>query len=252
MEFTPSDSVLFRASIEALKDFLPSAQIRCSAEGLQINGMDGGHIGFVDYFLAASDMAECNIPHPIVVGMSLTVLARVLANVGSGDKVSLALNSKQDKLVVSYTNDRISKKSVYEISLMNLNEDALDIPEMDYEADVQAKTSDVLTSLKEVGLFGEFIDLTLDEDGFHMSATGDMGSARQTLKNIEGREMTIGSDDPVTATFSAKFLLSIFKGGGALSPNTHIEFDATKPMRASFHYGKASRLIGYLAPRVTD
>lgn len=253
MEFSPKESSLFRASIDALKEFLPTAQLRCSAEGVRINGMDGGHIGFVDYFLAATDMNTCKIPHPISLGVSLSVLARVLANIGSGDKLTLSVDAKKtDRLQVSYTNEHISKRGFYEIALMNLNEDALSIPALDYAADVQAKTADVLTALREVSTFSEFLDLTLDEDGFHVAATGEMGSAKQTLENIEGREMALENGEAVTAKFAAKFLLSILKGGGSLSSAARIEFDVGKPLRASFHYGSGSHYVGYLAPRVSE
>lgn len=253
MEFSPKESSLFRASIDALKEFLPTAQLRCSAEGVRINGMDGGHIGFVDYFLAAGDMATCKIPRPLSIGVSLAVLARVLANVGSGDKLTLSVDAKKtDRLQVSYTNEHVSKRGFYEIALMNINEDAMAIPELEYAADVQAKTSDILTAFREVSAFGEFLDLTLDEEGFHVAATGDMGSAKQTLENIEGREMALENGEAVTAKFAAKFLLSILKGGGSLSTASRIEFDEGKPLRASFHYGSGSHFVGYLAPRVAE
>lgn len=253
MEFSPKEVGLFRASIDALKEFLPTAQLRCSSAGIGINGMDSGHIGFVDYFLAASDLARCKIPRPKCVGVSLAVLARVLSNVGSSDKLTMSLNEKEDRLVVSYTNDHVSKRGLYEIALTNLNEDALEIPAIDYAADVQAKTSDILTALREVSTFGEFLNLTLDEEGFHVETTGELGSAKQTLENIEGREMMLEDPaTPVSAKFAAKFLLGIMKGGGSLSPSSRLEFGAGQPLRASFHYGTSSRFVGYLAPRLEE
>ena len=36
--------------------------------------------------------------------------------------------------------------------------------------------------------------LRLDEDGFHVSAEGDGGMAKQTLENTDDRDMTLGSD----------------------------------------------------------
>ena len=253
MEFSPKESSLFRASIDAVKEFLPTAQLRCSAEGVRINGMDGGHMGFVDYFLAAADMTTCKIPKPLTIGVSLAVLARVLANIGSGDKLTLSVDPKKlDRLQVSYTNEHVSKRGFYEIALLNIHEEVMGIPELEYGADVQAKTSDILTAFREVSAFGEFLDLTLDEDGFHIAATGDMGSAKQTLENIEGREMALENGAAVTAKFAAKFLLTILKGGGSLSSAARIEFDEGKPLRASFHYGSGSHYVGYLAPRVAE
>ena len=55
MEITPVDSSLFRAAIEAMKEFLPEAHLQIKADGVVIRGMDRSHVGFVDYFLSKED-----------------------------------------------------------------------------------------------------------------------------------------------------------------------------------------------------
>lgn len=251
MEIVPADSGLFRASIEALKDFLPTAQLRLSAEGIRIDGMDVSHVGFVDYFLAAADCTVLKIPGPTSFGINMTTLARVLANVGNGDKVTLGTNKLRDKLVVSYMNARASKKAVYEVPILDIDMDAMELPDLVYSADVRAKTSDICVAVKEVANFGDAIKLRLDEEGFHISASGDIGSVSQTLENTDDREMELTSD-AAEALFAAKYLVGIMKGGGALSTATQLEFDAAQPLRATFRFGGASHFIAYLAPKVTE
>ena len=114
-----------------------------------------------------------------------------------------------------------------------------------------AKTADVLSVVKEVAQFGEAMALCLDGDGFHLSATGDFGSVKQTLENTEGRDMEL-TEDSVTARFGSKYVMGILKGGAALSPNVQIEFDVSQPMRASFRFGVKSHFIAYLAPKILD
>ena len=249
MELSPADPKLFCSAVDALKEYLPVAQLHITKDGLRIRGMDVSHVGFVDYFLSASDCALLTVSAPVVIGVNLVVLGRVLASVGDA---AVTFSQKRDKVVISYANAKVSKKAVYENSTMDIDMDSLELPsDLMFAANVHAKTSDVLSVVKEVGQFGEAMTLCLDGDGFHLSASGDFGSAKQTLENTEGRDMEL-TEDSVSVRFGAKYVMGILKGGAALSPNVQVEFDSTQPMRASFRFGTGSHFVAYLAPKVSD
>lgn len=252
MEIIPTDSLLFRSAIEGLKDFLPEATLRVNPSGLSICGMDRSHVGFVDYLLAKADCKVLKVPAPQTIGMNMLILAKVLSNVGAADTLVLKMNAARDRLVVSYTNEKVGKKAVYELPLMEIQEDAVELPALEFAAKIEAKTVDIASVVKEVGAFGDNMVLTLNPDGFHMESSGDLGSAKQTLDNTDDREMDL-SEDSVSAAFGTKYLASILKSGGALSSTTNLEFDSSaQPLRASFRYGTASHFVAYLAPKITE
>lgn len=251
MEITPKDSVLFKAAVDALVAFLPQAQLRFSEEGLAINGMDTSHVGFVDYFLSSADCAVWSLPVPLTIGISTPVLARALSAVGSNEKVTLSVNKGKDVLTVSYANEKLGKKAVYSIHTLDIDEQSLDLPEITYAATIVAKTADVVSISKEVAAFADAMTMTLDEDGFHLTAVGDAGKVKQTLVNTDDRTMEL-TEDTVTATYGTKYLMMILKGGGPMSATTKLEFDPTQPLRASFAFGTGSRFVAYLAPKIVD
>ena len=250
MELIPADSTLFRSSIEAIKEFLPQAQFRISETGLHINGMDVSHVGFTDYHLASADCTSLQCFAPVVLGLSTDTLSRVLNSVGAHDKVTM--KTKGDNVVITYTNGKLSKSAVYTIPTLTIDEDGLELPTLTYEACVVAKTSDVVSVMKEVSQFGDSLHFCLDETGFHISASGSHGKVCQSLENTEDRDMTLGASDKVEATFGAKFVMSILKGGAPLSPTIKIEFEPSQPARFTFQFGKSSYFVGYLAPKLHD
>ena len=251
MELIPKDSVLFRNAVEALVSFLPQASLRFSSEGLAINGMDVSHVGFVDYFLAAADCDSLKVPTPLTIGITTSVLARTLAAVGAGDRVTISVNAARDKLAVSYYNEKVGKRAVYSINTLDIDEDALELPEnMMYAASVEAKTADVVGIVREVGAFGDTMGFLLDE-GFHVSCKGDAGTVTQTLMNTDDRTMEL-TEDTVTANYGKAYIMNILKGGGALATTMKIEFDSSQPMRAGFQFGSGSRFVAYLAPKVME
>lgn len=252
MEIIPNDSLLFRAAIDALKEFLPEGQIHVKPTGLMICGMDRSHVGFVHYTLAKADCKSLKVPVPQTISMNMINLSRVLSYVGAGDTIKLSLNKAGDRLVIHTTNERVGKKATYELTLMEILEDTVELPDLVYAAKVVAKTADIVGVIKEVGAFGDSITMTLNGSGFHLTATGDMGSAKQTLENTEDRDMEL-TEDSVTATFATKYISGIMKGGAALSATTTLEFDGSaQPLRISFSYGTDSHFMAYQAPKIVD
>ena len=249
MELSPADPKLFCSAIDALKEYLPVAQLHVTKDGLRIRGMDVSHVGFIDYFLSKDDCTVLKVPTPCVIGVNSVLLSKTLGSVGAGDRVTLSV--KDDKFVVSYKNEKLGKRASYQISTLDITEDTLNLPELTYNASVQAKTTDILGIVKEIGGFGDALSLRLDEDGFHVSCNGDSGNAQQSLENTEDRDMTLGSDS-MQASFGTKYLTTIMKSGAPLSSTTKLEFDETQPLRASFLFGKDSRFMAYLAPKIMD
>ena len=242
MEITPNDSALFRSAIEALREFLPTAQMRVSKDGLRITGMDVSHVGLVDYHLSKHDCA-LTLPAPVVIGVHTTGLARTLAGEG------LCLSLKEEKLVVTHSNTKLHKTAVYTIPTLDITEDSMTLPDIAYPAKITLHTADFAAVIKEVAPFGDTVKLRLDEDGFHVSVEGENGVVHQTLENTDDREMVLECEY-AEASFGTKYLSSIMKS--ALSSTTILEFGDTNPLRTSFLFGKESRFVAYLAPKLVE
>ncbi len=247
MEIQLSDTALFRRSIEALKDFLPQAQFHVSEAGLQIRGMDVSHVGFVDYFLSAKDCEVFKAPTASVLGISTAILCKVLGTAGATDK--LRLTQADERLHVAFTSEGRSSK--FELPTLEIDMDAVELPDMSYAATVKAKGSDFATAIRDLALFGDSITLALDEDGFHMRAEGDVGKGAMTLEPTDDREMALEAD-AVEVSYGMKYLQHIVKSCCSLSAVMEVAFDPGHPLRISTHFGKESHFIAYLAPKIVD
>ena len=251
MEFVIKDVMLFRASVEGLKDFLPIASLLVSNEGIRICGLDASHVGIVDYFLAAADCTKANIGMPFKIDVHTKVLSLILAPISTGDSVTLIY--KNDKFVVECFNAKMSKKAVYEVPTLDVDTDRVEIPEVEYSAVVSIKTADLLNVVKEVSQFGDTIKMRLDADGLHMSAFGDYGTVNQTLENTEDRDMDLNNDnESVEVRYSSKYINTMIKAGSPISQYMKMEFDPSVPLRLSFKFGSASHFITYLAPKADE
>lgn len=260
MEFSPADPGLFRASIDAIKEFLPQAQLHISKSGIRIRGMDSCHVCFVDYFLSSEDCTTLNVEEDIVIGVQAVVLSRILAIIGPSANSSelsefccltLRTSNTLDTLVISYINEMTSKICLYEIPLVDISEDCLDLPDITYAATVYTNTTDIANIVKEVAYFGDTILFRADQEGIHIAASGDHGKVKQTLEPTKERVIEL-SEEYVEASFSTKYIQLIMRGGTSLCIKCTLDFDQEHPLRATFHFGKNSHYCAYLAPKISD
>jgi proliferating cell nuclear antigen PCNA len=249
MEIVPANAPLFKCAMEALKEFLPQLQIHISSDnGVSISGMDASHVGFVDYKLAAADCSTLVVKDHAHLGIHSAILTRALS---ACDSVHITTSKNKEKLVLTTVNEKLGKKAVFEMPTLDIDDDTPSLPDITYTATVELKTADLASVIKEVASFGDTVGLTLDDTGLHVASSGDSGSVVQTLENTDGRNMELGADS-VTASFGAKHLLQIMKGGGGLAPTVRIEFDASQPLRVTFKFGAESHFVAYLAPKIID
>ncbi len=252
MEIIISEATLFKKAIDAIKEFLPVTEMNVSSDGLRINGMDTSHICFIDFFLSAEECDSISCTEPISLGISTGIITKVLSAATTGsDSITLSVSEESDKLGLSVKNDTTGRRAEFELPLMDLNENSIQLPDMEYSANVKAKTSDIASLAKDVGLFGDVGELKLNADGFHISVTSENGSANVTLDNTDEREMTL-EEEEVTVKYSIKYIQNILRGGASLASTADLSFEDGKPLRAIFRFGKNSHFTAYLAPRIED
>ena len=245
MEIRIADANLFRKAVEALREFLPQAQLRVTEAGIQVNGMDASHVGFVDFLLSAKD---CEIlKADTTVGISLTVLSRVLATCGSAD--TLTLTEVGDRLKIQCRTE--GRSANFELPTLHIQDEMVQIPDMDYGATIKAKSADIAGMIRDLALFGDNARLCLDENGFHVKAKGDMGEGDLTLEPTEDRDMSLGSDS-VEVEFGMKYLQQIVKHASSMASTMELAFDEGQPLRVTTHFGKGSHFMAYLAPKVSE
>lgn len=249
MEVHISDASLFRRAIDALREFLPQAQLRITKAGIQVNGMDASHVGFVDFLLSSKDCEIKKLPveESANIGISLTVLSRVLATCGNTD--SLTLVEVGDKLKIQSKHE--GRSANFELPTLHIQDDIVQIPDMEYGATIRAKSADIAGMIRDLAMFGDNARLCLDENGFHVGVKGDMGEGDLTLEPTTDRDMNLGGDS-VHVEFGMKYLQLIVKHASSMASTMELAFDEGQPLRVSTQFGKGSHFMAYLAPKVMD
>ncbi len=94
------------------------------------------------------------------------------------------------------------------------------------------------------------------KDGVKFSCTGDIGSGAVTIRqhsNVEKPEQDVSIElsEPVTLTFSLKYLVNFCKASG-LSNKVKLCLSQEVPLLVEYPLAGSSYLRFYLAPKVCD
>ncbi len=247
MEVRITDAALFRKSVDALKEFLPQAQLRFSEEGIRVNGMDASHVGFVDFLLSNKDCTIVKLPSEAEIGISMSVLSRAIANCATSDCITLS--EAGDRLKIGYKTE--GRSANFELPTLHIQDDVVQIPEMDYGAIIKAKSSDIAGIIRDLAAFGDNVTLCLDEGGFHVRVKGDLGEGELTLEPTEDRDMTL-EGDTIEVEYGMKYLQQIVKHSSSMANTMELAFQDGQPLRVTAEFGKGSRFMAYLAPKVSE
>ncbi len=247
MEVRISDAAMFRKAVDALKEFLPQAQLRFSEEGIRVNGMDASHVGFVDFLLSNKDCEYVKFTKATDIGISLQVLSKAITTCSGNE--SITLTESGDRLKVAFKAE--GRSANFELPTLHIQDDIVQIPEMEYGAIIKARSSDIAGIIRDLSGFGDNAVLCLDESGFHVRVKGDLGEGELTLEPTEERDMTL-EGDAIEVEYGMKYLQQIVKHSSSMATTMELAFQNGSVLRVTAEFGKASVFMAYLAPKVSE
>jgi proliferating cell nuclear antigen len=261
-------------SIEDITDLL---SLIIGPDGLFIKTMDSAHISFIDSFLDSSEFSSYNYnsnEESLVIGLNLKYLCKILSVYEKIDTVSLSLDN-MDKLGIVFDNG--NRKSEFELKLILIDEDNLEIPSMDYEQEIDISYNRFSKLCQEIDTVNsETIKFNVDSSKkiVDIYGTGDLGAVKTNLKEsddtIVNKKFTLKKEGgkiimnkkendykvyPSRNTFEIEFSLkklqSILKIG-TLCNKLLINLSEDSPIKMDFNLTDDSYLHYYVAPKIVD
>ena len=201
---------------EALKEVLTDINIHFNKDGMQIMNMDPGQVSFVSLKLYADKFEEFYCPSPLLVGVNMMALHKLLKTIGNNDTVSLCVTKKDpDKLGISIQNKkkRINNNIVY--NLMDVDLVHIEIPEVDYDAQITMPCGDFQKYCRELATISNFVTMTISSDKvFALTVDGKFASQSLEIEESEDSNVVIEINENISeeeeiceiGTFTLKFL----------------------------------------------
>ena len=180
------------------------------------------------------------VERPITLGINLGALKSVMINVKT--KTAQILYLKSDGETLSIKCDTDGKSVLYELKLMDIQEEQLNIPDMDFQYVVHLPSSEfVRTCLTG---FGDTMFIQIGSDIKFVSKGSDGSSS------VSYADVVMKSSGELTLEFASRYL-ALFTKGASLSKNVVLYLSPDMPIRIEFSFG-GGHMSYYLAPKIEE
>jgi len=217
--------------------------------------MDNSHVALVSMHMKTEGFSLYRCDRNVALGMNLVSLQKVLRAAQNEDLLTLKAEDAPDVLSLVFENSESDRISEYDIKLMDIDQEHLDIPATDYGAAVTLPSSEFQRICRDLSLLSESVAIEATKEGIKFSCAGDIGNGSVTLRqnaNVEKPELatTIELQEPVALTFSLKYLVNFCKASG-LSNTVTLSLSNEIPLLVEYKMA-AGFVRFYLAPKIGD
>ena len=230
-----TDGSILKDIVHATKDLVNHVNLDVSSTGLSMQAMDMSYVSVCTMLLKSERFEYYRCDRPMSLGVSLHALATILKGV---HRDTLTMKAESDTLHLVLERDE--SVSVFELQLMDVDIEHMEIPEMVYTCTVELPARDFAKICGDLSVFGETCTIVVN-NGIQFSVQGDIGTARVTCRT----QCMQGS---VCLEFSMRYLL-LFCKAAPLSSTVTLSLSPEKPLMV--YWGIEDGYVkNYLSPIV--
>jgi len=274
---------MFVALFQLLKNWGSCLNLHFEKTRLYIQSMDKSHICLSSIHISSNWFSHYEIDNPANISLDSTNFAimmnytlkhskmeikfedesdpdTIFINLSSsnGNSNNICTNSS-DMLVEPKKKGKVTKVKedhnkfdhFFELGLIEVEQDTLNIPEVEYDVDFTMKSDNFSELISELMVFGSNLNILCNEDNLEFNASGDAGKLKVNIPIDDLNEYAIAEGDSLDISYSlthlGKMCLST-KLGQYVSLSISTEY----PMAIKYDLGDNSSVAFYIAPKISD
>jgi proliferating cell nuclear antigen len=203
----------------------------------------------------------------IIIGVNTSLFYKVLKKREKTQQINICYNDNEeenkDRLQFYFTSideGKIDDSSSqifdkdFEIPLIDIDEELLAIPEMEYQAELSLSTDKFANLISQLKDFGETLEIQCSEDKITLSAHSSENGKMITRILIEDlTEFSIEENEIIQMEFALKYLYDICLYQ-KISKYVDLKISKDFPMRIMYPLGseKEATFLFYLAPKMQE
>jgi proliferating cell nuclear antigen len=236
-----------------IKLFCDTFNVEITKDSFYIQGMDPSHVSIFEIHLHNNWFDSYTVDNNVTIGLTSSIFPKILTAWSADHNILLSM-SNEDHLDVSF--EKIEeKKSLYnkyfEIPLINIDTDRLDIPEQEYTLDIEFDSKKFKRLIDELSLIGERVNMTCDENEINAKSQSLEGSMSINIPFDDIESYSIEENETIDITFSLKFLKNMCVYS-KLSSVALIYITNGNPLQLKYSLDENSYVRFYVAPAIDD
>ena len=248
----PKKVIQFAVIFSNLKHILSEITFYFTEDGLYFQGMDSSHISLVELNLSHEWFDKYEIDKPQTFGISVSCLDTIISCLDKDFRINMK-HTEEDHLNITLTDDKIIKR--YQMLLIDIDSDILNIPTVEYSADITMNSSVYKDYINELAMFGEELYVDCDEENVKLYSRGDYGKSEIIIKEEYLEEYAIEEDVKISQHYNIK-IVKCFTNFTKLNKMVKFHLLTDNPMKIIYELSEENpednSLKFYLAPKVED
>ena len=238
---------LLKCVLDCTRESWSSAVLVFSENGMHMRAMDSSHVALTLLSLNPTALSPFRCPQRTVLGIHLDALSIVLKTCATEDQIKIESALNSDRITITRGDDLRQ----WELKLLEIEEDIMDIPIQKYDVSAEIPSPEFLKvcrDLKEIG--GDTITICVtDGSTISCSVEGNHGRGTAVLNNVS-LEREVG--EKLICSYSLRFVAAFAKGS-PLCSDVRLQFGKETPLCLTYNIGEGRGCLQFfLASRIDD
>lgn len=247
---------IFVAIFQLLKNWSSHINIHFDEDKLFIQSMDKSHICLANIVIQKNWFSEYNCINESKLSIDSNQFSLLMNYALKHNQLEIKYNEDnvEDKLLINFLNEKENKDAFdhfFELNLIDVEEDNLGIPDVDYEVEFSIESKKLVELFSELNTFGQDLNIICNEDKIELNSKGDYSKLKINIPVEDLDEYAISEGEELNISFSlnhlCKMCLSI-----KLCTNINVSLSSEFPMSLKYNLGLDSSVTFYIAPKVSD
>ena len=253
----------FTALFQNMKLFCEHINLMFDSTRLYAQGMDSSHISIFELIIPSTWFDQYEQDSSCVLGISTQLFFRILNTREEGQQINIRFDeSTSDKLFLHFESKTASFDKHFELPLIELESDMMDIPNTDYQAEFSLASSNFSNIIGQLRQFGADLHILCNENELRLTAKSNESGNMSVVIPIDDLSLfAINEGETINMSFSLAHLYNICSFH-KVSDSINIKISENYPLKTTYllehvtgddeDVETKARIVVFLAPRVSD
>ena len=242
---------IFSSIFQNLKGLTDKINMNIELDHMYIQGMDNSHICIFDLTLKKEWFDIWEVEGSEIFGLNLIIFNKLLNTKTENQSIKI-YNETQDKLEVTFKSDEKGDYNKYfQIPLMDLEIDLLQIPDIDYDVDIHMEIKKFKDTVDQLQMFNDVLDISCNNEDIVLLSEGIEGTMKVVINMDDIEEYSIVENEETRMSFALRYISTMCQFH-KVSKHVKIHISKNLPIQLKYELEHDSMLKLYLAPKISD
>lgn len=231
-------------------------------EGIKLQIMDSSHVSLVGLLVSRHAFSSYHLSplhgESMTLGLNLNTLSKILRFAEDKDplKIECRQQLREVQITIGSEDGDGHKTSVFTIRVLDVFPDQYSIPGRFDGCEVKLSSSQFKTLCRDLGTFGDSVEISVMKDEVQFSTSGAIGNAHIHLRAgelVDGVEtqVVLQEGEVVRGTFALRYLNTFTEATG-ISPSVTLRLSLDLPIFIEYGSKECISLQYFLAPKIEE